>query len=127
MLGEAPDAQAAAEELALLGPEQSERGGTPLFFRTPAVGCGEERTASFRLASQQILVAGMLRPAHLLDLVHNFILFQQVEGRTRKIVARYQQFHVVNKAAVRLLEGRTRLQGALVDERGGIPRARARA
>jgi type I restriction enzyme R subunit len=120
LLGEVPDAQAAAEELVLLGPEQSERGGTPLFFRTAAQRPKALRGTAGGLASQQILVAGMLRPAHLLDLVRNFIVFQQVDGRTRKIVARYQQFRVVNKAAVRLLEGRTRLQGAPMDERGGL-------
>jgi len=60
----------AAGELAALGPEQTERGGTPLFFRKT-----EQRPESLRagqgtnLHSQQILVAGMFRPAHLLDLV----------------------------------------------------------
>ena len=34
------------------------------------------------------LYAGMLRPEHLPDLIRNFTLFQEVEGRTRKIVAR---------------------------------------
>ena len=50
------------------------------------------------LRSQQILVAGMLRPAHLLDLVRNFTVFQQVDGKTRKVVARYQQFRAIHKA-----------------------------
>ena len=115
-----PDVQAAAGELALLGPEQSDRGGTPLFFRSQTQRPKTLQGTAGGLASQQILVAGMLRPAHLLDLVRNFIVFQQVDGRTRKIVARYQQFRVVNKAAARLLQGRTRLGGALADERGGI-------
>lgn len=55
----------AAQELAALGREHTERAGTPLFFRQP-----EQRPAA--LHSQQILVAGMLRPAHLLDLIRNF-------------------------------------------------------
>lgn len=110
----------AARELAKLGPEQGERAGTPLFFRKP-----EQRPAPLRgkenmLQSQQILVAGMLRPAHLLDLVRNFTVFQQVDGKTRKVVARYQQFRAVHKTVVKLREGRTRSQGAERDERGGI-------
>ena len=110
----------AAQELATLGPEQGERAGTPLFFRKP-----EQRPAALRgkgvtLHSQQILVAGMLRPAHLLDLIRNFTVFQQVDGKTRKVVARYQQFRAVHKTVVKLQEGRTKSQGAERDERGGI-------
>ncbi|WP_216644730.1 type I restriction endonuclease subunit R [Candidatus Thiodictyon syntrophicum] len=118
LVSEAPDAQAAAEALALLGPEQSERAGTPLFFRTPA-----QRPPAMQgpgLQSQQLLVAGMLRPAHLLDLIRNFTVFQQVDGRTRKVVARYQQCRAVHKAIARLLAGRSRMQGVVLDERGGI-------
>ena len=62
----------------------------------------------------------MLRPAHLLDLVRNFTVFQQMDGKTRKVVARYQQFRAIHKATKRLAEGRTRPQGASKDERGGI-------
>lgn len=63
-----------------------------MFFRTadqkPAALRAEGRT----LQSQQILAAGMLRQAHLLDLIRNFTVDQQVEGKTRKVMARYQQF-----------------------------------
>ena len=72
------------------------------------------------LQSQQILTAGMLRPAHLLDLIRNFTVFQQVDGKTRKVVARYQQFRAIHKAVSNLQEGRTKAQGADRDERGGI-------
>lgn len=108
----------AAAETAALGPEQGERAGTPLFFRTL-----EQRPAELRgaaLSSQQILVAGMLRPAHLLDLMRNFTVFQQVDGKMRKVVARYQQFRAVHKAVTRLQEGRARTHGAVRDERGGV-------
>jgi type I restriction enzyme R subunit len=118
VLSSPPDQEEAAHELAALGPEQTERAGTPLFFRKP-----DQQPASLRggiLHSQQILVAGMLSPAHLLDLVRNFTVFQQLDGKTRKVVARYQQFRTIHKAVVRLLEGRTKKQGADKDERGGI-------
>ncbi|HLB48846.1 MAG TPA: type I restriction endonuclease, partial [Anaerolineales bacterium] len=72
------------------------------------------------LTSQQILVAGMLRPEHLLDLVRNFILFQQSGGRTSKIVARYPQFRAVHEALRRLRFGQTRPQHGERDQRGGI-------
>jgi type I restriction enzyme, R subunit len=110
----------AAHQLAALGPEQAERAGTPLFFRTAEQQSGALRGTSATLHSQQILVAGMLRPAHLLDLIRKFTVFQQVDGRTRKVVARYQQFRAIHKAVARLQEGRTRSQGAARDERGGI-------
>jgi type I restriction enzyme R subunit len=111
----------AAQELAAIGPEKGERAGLPLFFRKR-----EQRPESLRsatgadLKSQQILVAGMLRPAHLLDLIRNFTVFQQVDGKTRKVVARYQQFRAIHKAIARLLEGRTKAAVAERDERGGI-------
>src|SRR2546426_789354 len=82
-----------------------------LYTRNP-----EQRPAPLRgkgemLHTQQILAAGMLRPAHLLDLIRNFTVFQQVDGKTRKVVARYQQFRAVHKTVVKLQEGRTKSQG----------------
>src|SRR5262249_10533473 len=62
------------------------------------------------LSSQQKLVAGMLRPTHVLDIVRHFTLFQAVDGRTIKIVCRYQQFRAVQAAVTRLLTGKTREQ-----------------
>ena len=105
VLPTAPDQAEAARELAALGPEHTEHAGTLLFFRTP-----EQRPAT--LHSQPILVAGMLRPAHLLDLIRNFTVFQQVDGKTRKVVARYQQFRAVHAAIARLQRGR--------EPRGGV-------
>jgi len=110
----------AAAELQSAGYKQPDRPGIPLFFRTPEQRPEAWRRGNVTLQSQQVLAAGMLRPAHLLDLVRNFTVFQQVEGRTRKVVARYQQFRAVHKAVERLEEGRTRRRGADHDERGGI-------
>jgi type I restriction enzyme, R subunit len=66
-----------------------------------------------RLTSQQTLVAGMLRPAHLLDIVRSFTLFMQAGPRRIKLIPRYQQFRAVHEALTRL---RTR-EGP---DRGGI-------
>ena len=72
------------------------------------------------LSSQQRLIAGMLRPAHLLDIIRHFTLYQPVSGRIIKIVCRYQQFRAVYKAVDRLLHGKTLAEDGEHDRRGGI-------
>jgi type I restriction enzyme R subunit len=120
VLARSPDVAEAAQELAAVGPERGDRAGIPLFFRKPEQRPEAMRSQGADLKSQQILAAGMLRPAHLLDLIRNFTVFQQVDGKTRKVVARYQQFRAIHKAVTKLADGRTKLQGAERDERGGI-------
>jgi type I restriction enzyme R subunit len=57
---------------------------------------------------QQRLVAGMLDPRNLLDLMRSFTLFSVDDrGQAIKIVGRYQQFRAVKLAVKRLLEGTT--------------------
>jgi type I restriction enzyme R subunit len=72
------------------------------------------------LSSQEVLVAGMLRPAHLLDIVRNFTLFMPIEGRTVKIAGRYQQYRAVQRSIERLTTGKTRIEDGEFDRRGGI-------
>ncbi|HEY0076857.1 MAG TPA: DEAD/DEAH box helicase family protein, partial [Abditibacteriaceae bacterium] len=72
------------------------------------------------LAPQEILAAGMLRPAHLLDLVRNFTVWETEEGQLIKKVARYQQFRAVHRVIAQLQSGRTRQQSGTDDERGGV-------
>jgi len=72
------------------------------------------------LSLQERLIAGMLRKTHLLDIIRHFTLYQQVEGRTVKVVGRYQQFRAVQAAVHRLLHGKTRAQDGEYDRRGGI-------
>ncbi len=73
-----------------------------------------------QLTSQEKLVAGMLLPAHLLDIVRHFTLFMEAGGRTVKVVCRYQQFRAVQAAIARLRTGKTRAQDGECDRRGGI-------
>ncbi|MGS0686530.1 type I restriction endonuclease subunit R [Nakamurella sp. GG22] len=55
---------------------------------------------------QQRLVAGMLDRQNLLDLIRTFILFSTSDdGKSIKIVGRYQQFRAVKLAVKRLVEG----------------------
>ena len=71
------------------------------------------------LSEQERLIAGLLTPAHLLDVVQHFILFMRA-GQTVKTVCRYQQYRAVNRAIARLKTGQTRLQHGEHDQRGGI-------
>jgi len=72
------------------------------------------------LSSQNKLIAGMLRKEHLLDLIRHFTIYQQVSGRTVKVVSRYQQFRAVQYAVERLRSGKTKAQDGEHDRRGGI-------
>ncbi len=72
------------------------------------------------LTGQELLVAGMLAPANLLDIVRHFMLFTEVNGRRIKIVARYQQYRAVGRALHRLRTGKTRTQDGESDRRGGL-------
>ncbi|RID89981.1 type I restriction endonuclease subunit R [Gemmobacter lutimaris] len=72
------------------------------------------------LSEQERLIAGMLRPAHLLDILRHYLLFMNVGGQTIKTVCRYQQYRAVNRALERLRTGKTRAQDGEYDRRGGI-------
>lgn len=72
------------------------------------------------ISEQERLIAGLLTPSHLLDVVKNFMLFMQTGGHTIKTVCRYQQYRAVNRAIARLKTGQTRLQNGEHDKRGGI-------
>lgn len=65
-------------------------------------------SSSSEVTPQQRLLAGMFNPASFLDLIQNFILFEPVDGRLIKKVARYQQYRAVNKVIERLKGGTTR-------------------
>lgn len=73
-----------------------------------------------KLSSQEKLIAGMLRPEHLLDIVRHFTLFKTDNGKTYKVVSRYQQFRAVQLAVLRLVTGKTRTEDGESDRRGGI-------
>lgn len=72
------------------------------------------------LTGQELLVAGMLTPVNLLDIVRHFTLFTEANGRRIKIVARYQQYRAVGRALQRLRTGKTRALDGESDRRGGL-------
>ncbi|MEV0974984.1 type I restriction endonuclease subunit R [Microtetraspora glauca] len=74
-----------------------------------------------QLSRQEILAAGVLEPANLLNIVHNYVTFMTTDhGKTIKVAPRYQQFRAVEKSIRRLLTGKTRTQDGEADRRGGI-------
>lgn len=97
----------------VLGPDGS--GGSPRSEIEVAQALGKAV-----LSEQERLIAGLLTPAHLLDVLQNFMLFMQAGGQTIKTVCRYQQYRAVNRAIARMKTGQTRLQHGEHDQRGGI-------
>lgn len=87
----------------------------PVPMKEVAEALGKEK-----LSRQEMLVAGMLRPAHLLDIVRHFTLFMVNTGKTIKVICRYQQFRAVQRAVDRLMTGKTKAQDGEHDRRGGI-------
>ena len=60
------------------------------------------------LSAQQRLIAGMLTPANLLDIVRHYTLFMNAGGQEIKLVCRYQQYRGMTRAFERLKHGKTR-------------------
>ena len=58
--------------------------------------------------SQDILITGMFDRKNFLDLILNFTIFETVDGKTIKKIARYQQFRAVHKSIERIKLGTNR-------------------
>ncbi len=73
------------------------------------------------LSAQQTLVAGVLRPAHLLTLIRDFTTETRHGPHTVKAVGRFQQFRAVHAIAATLRERRRAIDaGEDVHQRGGV-------
>ncbi|MFF4804618.1 type I restriction endonuclease subunit R [Streptomyces sp. NPDC001351] len=74
-----------------------------------------------QLTAQETLVAGALRPAHLLTLVRDFTTQAGRGPRTVKVVGRYQQFRAVHRIAAALrARQEAHAAGKDTDHRGGV-------
>lgn len=51
-----------------------------------------------------IMLNGMMPPFRLLDIMRNFIVFQDIQGKTVKILAGYHQYFAVRKSVARTKE-----------------------
>ncbi|MEU6722862.1 HsdR family type I site-specific deoxyribonuclease [Nonomuraea wenchangensis] len=84
----------------------------PLTMKQLADRLGKEEK---QLRKQEVLVAGVLEPGNLLNIVHNFVTFMTTdEGVTIKVAPRYQQFRAVERAVERLLTGKPGQRGGIV-------------
>jgi len=75
---------------------------------------------SSKLNRRQQLIAGMLHPANLLNIIRHYTLFTTKQNRRVKIVPRYQQYRAVEKAIYRLQNGQTKAEHGSDDQRSGI-------
>ncbi|MBF0383450.1 MAG: HsdR family type I site-specific deoxyribonuclease, partial [Magnetococcales bacterium] len=64
--------------------------------------------------SQEILIAGIFAKNSFLDLIQNFTIFEPIDGKVIKKLARYQQYRAVHKTIKRIKTGTSR------KERGGV-------
>ncbi|MBV5278863.1 MAG: DEAD/DEAH box helicase family protein, partial [Campylobacteraceae bacterium] len=69
---------------------------------------------NFGSDEQDILVAGMLEPKNLLEIMQDFIIVMGSGRKRVKIVCRYQQYRAVKKTIKRILEAKT------LEERNGV-------
>lgn len=74
------------------------RQASPYFSKEQAEAIQQRLTESYHLTAQDILLYSMASPRRLLDLVHNFILYD----KGIKKIARYQQYFAVKKAVTNL-------------------------
>ncbi|MGI0033720.1 MAG: type I restriction endonuclease subunit R [Nitrososphaeraceae archaeon] len=54
------------------------------------------------MREQEILIAGMLSKSHILDILKNYVLYEVINNKKIKKVAKHQQYRVVTKAIDRL-------------------------
>jgi len=63
-----------------------------------------QNSAAFTIPEIEVLLKGMCNRAVLLDLVRHFIVFEEDHGPIIKKLARYHQYHAVNKAVRKTLQ-----------------------
>ncbi|MBI5510438.1 MAG: type I restriction endonuclease subunit R [Deltaproteobacteria bacterium] len=73
-----------------------------------------ERELGRTFTVQDTLLAGLLSPANLLDILRNFVVFETENGRTVRKVCRYKQYIAVNRALDRIAKAKK------PTERGGV-------
>lgn len=61
-----------------------------------------EKMSGRKPREQEILIAGMLSKTHLMDLLKNFVIYETVNNRKIKKLAKHQQYRAVSKAIDKL-------------------------
>ena len=72
------------------------------------------RSLGFEPEGQAQLIAGLLSPSTLLDVLRDYVVYEPEQGRLVKKLPRYQQYRAVRAALERILSGRK------PEERGGV-------
>lgn len=67
---------------------------------------------------QEVLIAGMLEKSHLLDLLKNYVLYQTINNKRIKIVAKHQQYRAVSKCAEKIKTADNRRGGVIWHTQG---------
>ena len=67
-----------------------------------------------RSRKQEILISGLLSKENLLDLIRNFTVYETVDSKRIKKLAKYQQFRTVRKSLEKIEQGKKS------DEKGGV-------
>ena len=88
---------------------------TERFLRWRSVD-GETRDPYGNFAHGRTLIEGLYTPAHILEMLRFFTIFQPIGGKRAKIVCAYHQFYAVKKAYKRALTASA--EGG--DGRGGL-------
>ena len=73
-----------------------------------------ERRLGVPPEGQARLIAGLLNPSTVLDILRDYVVFEHERGKLVKKLPRYQQHRAVRHGIKRILEGRT------PEERGGV-------
>ena len=63
-----------------------------------------KKTCNGRAREQEVLIAGLLSKQNLLSHMQNFVIYETVNGRQIKKIAKHQQFRAVTKSISRLKE-----------------------
>ena len=75
------------------------------------------------VVSLETALRGTCEPSRLLDIVENFVLFQEIQGGTIKILAKYHQYLGVNaaiKGVHRIKENQGKFMGSLGESWGSV-------
>ena len=71
-----------------------------------------------RSEEQEILIAGMFDKFRLLDMLKNYVLYQTINNKKIKIIAKHQQYRAVTKCAEKIQTANTRHGGVIWHTQG---------
>ena len=76
-----------------------------------------EKMCKRKPREQEILIAGMLNKNHILDLLKNYVIYEVINNKKIKKIAKHQQYRVVTKAVEKLESDKKEKK---VSDKGGV-------